>query len=124
MERTQGVHMSHRSRTTTRNFATPAGKRRDLLTAAITPLLEMLEQRSMFSAAPTAAPGGPYNLNEGQSILIDGRSSSHSDGTVATYQWDTNYNAGKGFKQRFTGSTWNFTADTSGTRTIALRVID
>mgnify|MGYP000429133832 CR=1 FL=1 len=39
-------------------------------------------------------------------------------------QWDTNYSAGRGFRSRFTGTTWRFTATDSGTKTIALKVTD
>ena len=109
-----------------RNAHFASNSRRNVLSAAVSPLLEMLEGRSLFTAnaIPTAVAGGPYSVNEGSSVLISGLNSTDSDGTVATYQWDTNYSAGKGFKNRLTGSTWTFTADDSGTRNIALRVID
>ncbi|MGC4030950.1 MAG: PKD domain-containing protein [Tepidisphaeraceae bacterium] len=98
--------------------------RRDVLLSAVAPLFEGLETRSHFSATPTAVAGGPYSVDEGQSVLISGLASTDSDGTIAGYQWDTNYNAQKGFKTRATTGTWTFHADTSGSRTIALRVID
>ncbi|MGC4031518.1 MAG: PKD domain-containing protein [Tepidisphaeraceae bacterium] len=94
------------------------------LQAAIRPVFEGLEVRSHFSATPTANPGGPYTVAEGQSVVISGLTSTDSDGTIAAYQWDTNYSVSKGFKNRLASSTWTFTADNSGTRTIALRVVD
>ncbi|MDB5324710.1 MAG: non-specific endonuclease, partial [Phycisphaerales bacterium] len=109
-----------------RNAHFASNSRRNILGAAITPLLETLEGRSLFTAnaLPTAIAGGPYSVNEGSSVLISGLSSTDSDGTVASYQWDTNYSASKGFKNRLSGGTYTFTADDSGTRQIALRVVD
>jgi hypothetical protein len=97
---------------------------RHILTSAVSPLFEGLEKRSHLSVTPTAVAGGPYTVAEGQSVLISGLASTDSDGTVARYEWDTNYNVSKGFKARATTGTWKFHADTSGTRTIALRVVD
>jgi len=100
--------------------------RRKALGAAIKPLLEMLETRSYFSVAPVADAGGPYSVQQGSSVLISGLNSTDSDGTVASYQWDTDYNSSAGFKARLTNTSgkWTFHANTAGPRQIALRVVD
>ena len=117
--------MSSRSKVEASNVTlTPA--RQDVLDAAINPLLEMLETRSMFTVgvAPVANPGGPYSVAEGHSVMISGLGSTDSDGAVASYQWDTNYSSSRGFRSQVQSPTWNFTADDSGTKTIALKVVD
>ena len=117
--------MSSRSKVEASNVnLTPA--RQDVLDAAINPLLEQLEARSMFTVnvAPVANPGGPYTVAEGQSVMISGLASTDSDGTVASYQWDTNYSSSRGFRNQVQSPTWNFTADDSGTKYIALKVVD
>jgi hypothetical protein len=99
---------------------------REVLGQAIQPLLESLETRQMFApmVAPVANLGGPYSVAEGSSILINGNQSTDADGTITSYQWDTNYSAGRGFRPRFTGTKWTFNASDSGTRNIALQVTD
>lgn len=75
---------------------------------------------------PTADPGGPYNVNEGSSILLDGSLSSDSDGTIAQYEWDLSFD-GITFNSEVTGATTNFDAssiDGSTFRQVALRVTD
>ena len=98
--------------------------RNAVLSSAVSPVFEKLETRQHLSVTPTSVPGGPYTVAEGQSVLISGLGSIDSDGSVATYQWDTNYSAGRGFRNRLTSPTWSFSPDDSGQRQIALRVID
>ncbi|WP_267640419.1 Ig-like domain-containing protein [Haloarchaeobius amylolyticus] len=38
--------------------------------------------------APTAAAGGPYSVDEGSTVTLNGSGSSDSDGTIATYDWE------------------------------------
>jgi hypothetical protein len=84
-----------------------------VLRKAAAAAVENLEQRRMF-ANPVADTGGPYVVNEGSSVLVSGLGST-DDGSIASYQWDTNYSAGRGFRARFTGTKFNFTATDSGT---------
>jgi len=37
---------------------------------------------------PVSDAGGPYNVDEGSSITLDGSGSSDPDGTIAEYSWD------------------------------------
>ncbi len=96
---------------------------RRLLRSAVHTVVESLEQRRLFAVNPVAVPGGPYVVNEGSSVLVSGLGST-DDGSIVSYQWDTNYSAGRGFRARFTGSKFNFVASDSGVKTIALRVTD
>ena len=112
------------SSTQSQTAASAAFLRRLAVSAAVQPLLEGLESRSLFSATPTANPGGAYAVNQGQNVTVSGLGSTDSDGHVVSYAWDTNYDASKGFKTRVTSGTWTFHADTSGPRTVALRVTD
>ena len=95
---------------------------RRILRSAALIVVEGLEQRRLF-ANPVAAPGGPYTVDEGDSVLVSGLAST-DDGSIVSHQWDTNYSAGRGFRPRFTGTKFNFVASDSGTKTIALRVTD
>ena len=79
-----------------------------------------------INAAPTARSGGPYTVTAGQSVQVNGGSSTDLDGSIVTYQWDFNYN-GVSFDVDASGATATFTAPAGAggtTRTIALRVID
>src|SRR5205823_12700230 len=97
------------------------------LASAVRASLQELERRQMLSvgANPTAVTGGPYVVNEGSSVVINGTSSSDSDGTIATYKWDLNYTPALGFRTSVTGGSFTYHAsDGPASRTIALRVID
>src|SRR5688500_2418993 len=79
-----------------------------------------------INAAPTARPGGPYSVTAGQSVQVNGGSSTDADGSIVTYQWDFNYD-GVSFDVDASGATATFTAPAGAggtTRTIALRVVD
>lgn len=39
---------------------------------------------------PTAAAGGPYQIDEGNGVLLDGSGSSDPEGNPLTYRWDLN----------------------------------
>ncbi len=44
---------------------------------------------------PVARPGGPYDVNEGGSVVLNGSASSDADaGQVLTFAWDLNHNSG------------------------------
>ncbi len=76
--------------------------------------------------APTSAPGGPYSVPEGSSVLLDGSASSDSDGSIVSYEWDFDYD-GINFDADATGATTTFSAanlDGPTSRTVALRVTD
>jgi PKD repeat protein len=73
---------------------------------------------------PQAVPGGPYSVDEGRPLTLDGRGSSDPDGTIVRYEWDFNYDG-----QAFTVDSRGQTPQTSytdgpATVTVALRVTD
>lgn len=41
-----------------------------------------------INAPPITAPGGPYHVNEGSSVSLDGSGSSDTDGAITAYAWD------------------------------------
>jgi CSLREA domain-containing protein len=96
-----------------------------------TPLVET--DTSEFSAGivvtnlpPTAHAGGPYTVVRGGSVRLDASASSDPDQPAAslTYEWDFD---GDGQFDDATGIRPQFSAvgvETSGTRTVALRVTD
>ena len=73
--------------------------------------------------APVADAGGPYNCVVGQTITLDGSNSSDSDGTIVSYQWDTDND---GQFDNGTGVTilLDCTPFTLGGHTVGLRVVD
>jgi hypothetical protein len=76
--------------------------------------------------APSADAGGPYSVPEGGSLALDGSASSDADGTVASYEWDFDYD-GVSFDVDAAGVAPTFSAaalDGPSSRTIALRVTD
>ncbi|HPO12378.1 MAG TPA: Ig-like domain-containing protein [Candidatus Hydrogenedentes bacterium] len=78
-------------------------------------------------ALPTAEAGGPYTINEGQPLNLDGTGSSDGGNPPLTYDWDLDNNASYG---DVTGSTpsvpWNTlkTYFDDDTHTIGLQVTD
>ena len=40
------------------------------------------------NVAPNADAGGPYSVDEGSTVALDGTGSSDSDGTISKYEWD------------------------------------
>jgi predicted outer membrane repeat protein len=76
--------------------------------------------------APVAEAGGPYAVGVGRSVTLSGAASSDSDGVVAKYEWDFNYD-GVTFDVDATGISTAFSTVglQAGTlRTVALRVRD
>ena len=75
--------------------------------------------------APTAVAGGPYTIDEGGNLQLDGSVSSDlEDGPALTYQWDLNYD-GNTFDVDAVGVQPNVSfADNFSQRNIALRVTD
>jgi hypothetical protein len=70
---------------------------------------------------PVADAGGPYAAIEGQSITLDGVSSSDPDaGDVLTYAWDLNNNG----SFETAGATVNFVSGQDGSFTVGLQVTD
>jgi uncharacterized repeat protein (TIGR01451 family) len=72
---------------------------------------------------PAADAGGPYDVDEGGSVLLDGSGSSEQPAAL-TYEWDFDYN-GVAFTADAAGVTTLFNAvDGGDLRTLALRVTD
>lgn len=80
-----------------------------------------------WNQPPTASPGGPYQVNEGDSIYLDGTNSSDPDeNDTLTYEWDFDYD-GVNFDTDATSETPLFDAsnlDGPSTVTVALKVTD
>jgi PKD repeat protein/uncharacterized protein YgiM (DUF1202 family) len=73
---------------------------------------------------PQASAGGPYQVDEGGLIRLNGAASRDPDGTIAKYEWDFNYD-GQAFTVDATGSTADTRyPDGPANVTIALRVTD
>lgn len=105
---------------------TETRRTRKALASAVRSCIETLETRQLLTGVdPVAVTGGPYTVNEGSSVAISGSGSSDADGTIVSYKWDLNYNAGLGFRTSITGAGFTYhAADGAATRTIALRVTD
>lgn len=75
---------------------------------------------------PTPNPGGPYTVDEGGSVTLDGtKSTAVSGDSIAKYEWDFNYFPGGTFNVDATGPTVAYSADEEETtRNVALRVTD
>jgi hypothetical protein len=90
------------------------------------PGLQLSNMDLSVQGPPVANLGGPYSAAEGASINLSGSASSEVGGTIAKYEWDTNYN-GTTFVARATGVNASFSAvglDGPSSRAIALRVTD
>ena len=74
---------------------------------------------------PAADAGGPYAAVTGQSLALDGSTSSDPDSDPLTYAWDPDYD-GVNFTAdpALTGPNPSVTYATDGRRTVALRVTD
>ena len=73
---------------------------------------------------PVANAGGPYSVNEGSPLTLNGAGSSDPDGRIVRFDWDFSYD-GSHFNTDATGPMVNaiFPAG-PGTATVALRVTD
>ena len=94
------------------------------LAAAVGYGFERLEQRALFNGSAIANPGGPYTVNEGSSITLDG-SASTDNGPITGYKWDLNY-TNNNFVASVTSpqATLNYTAGAAiPQRVIALEVM-
>jgi hypothetical protein len=75
---------------------------------------------------PTANPGGPYAVDEGGSVTLDGTQSTAVSGdSIVNYEWDFNYLPGGTFNVDATGPTVAYSAnEEETTHNVALRVTD
>jgi len=78
---------------------------------------------------PTADAGGPYGIDEGDSLSLDGSGSTDQDGSIISYSWDLdddgNYDDVSGATPTFSWSTLISNGlDDDGTYTLDLRVED
>jgi len=84
---------------------------------------------NVINNQPNANAGGPYTINEGDSLNLDGSLSNDPDGDTLTYQWELN---GNNLHDDATGVsptlTWtqlqSLGITTPGTHTIGLKVND
>lgn len=73
---------------------------------------------------PQANPGGPYTVDEGSFVSLDGGASKDPDGRIDKYEWDFNYD-GKTFTMDATGQTASTRyPDGPATLIVGLRVTD
>lgn len=83
---------------------------------------QRLNEQSNETPRPNA--GGPYMVNEGSQVVLDGSKSKDPDGKIVKYEWDFNFD-GHGFNADASGKTpAAFYADGPATLTVALRVTD
>ena len=76
------------------------------------------------NVAPVANAGGPYVTDDLTQLMLSGAGSSDADGSIASYEWDFNYN-GSSFHTDASGVNVAFPMiDGPATRTVALRVTD
>ena len=68
---------------------------------------------------PTAQAGGPYSVNEGSSVTLNG-SGTDPRGQGLTYNWDLDYNG----SYETTGQNVSFSGTQNGTYTVGLQVTD
>ncbi|MCA9065083.1 MAG: DNRLRE domain-containing protein, partial [Planctomycetaceae bacterium] len=81
---------------------------------------------SVENAPPTAVPGGPYNVIEGASTVLDGTASFDPGNDIVRYEWDFDFD-GTNFDVDATGATPLLDAaalDGPTSRVISLRVTD
>ncbi|MBW7864418.1 MAG: tandem-95 repeat protein, partial [Candidatus Hydrogenedentes bacterium] len=82
---------------------------------------------TVTNLAPTSVPGGPYTINEGQDVVLNGSGSTDPGGDTLTYSWDLNndstFGDATGATPTITWAAWKaIRAD--GAQTIQLRVTD
>jgi PKD repeat protein len=89
-------------------------------------LIDLRWQRVNEQSNETPRPhaGGPYIVNEGSQVVLDGSKSKDPDGKIVKYEWDFNFD-GRSFNADASGKTpAAFYADGPATLTVALRVTD
>lgn len=89
-------------------------------------LIDLRWQRlnEQSNETPRAHAGGPYIVNEGSQVVLDGSKSKDPDGKIVKYEWDFNFD-GRSFNADASGKTpAAFYADGPATLTVALRVTD
>ncbi len=69
---------------------------------------------------PVANPGGPYVVDEGQPVMLDGTASSDPNGDPLTYSWDLDSNG----TFETAGAQVTHTFPANGSYTVTLRVTD
>jgi hypothetical protein len=70
---------------------------------------------------PTAEAGGPYEVQQGETLTLDGSVSTDADGTIVSYAWDLD---GDGQFNDATGPSAEYLAEATGTFTVGLQVTD
>jgi hypothetical protein len=77
-----------------------------------------------INQAPNANAGGPYTVNENAAVTFDGHASNDPDGSIATYEWDFNYNNGSFDVEALGPTATTQYSDGPVTYVVALRVTD
>lgn len=86
--------------------------------------IEVDWERLATNQAPNANPGGPYTVDEGSRVVLDGSGSKDPDGRIVEYEWDFDYD-GYTFHRDATGVTVGVRYPDGPARiTVALLVTD
>lgn len=83
--------------------------------------LPWTRQSGWANLPPVADAGGPYSVNWGAELVLDGSGSSDPDDNIASYEWDLDND---GEYDDASGVTWTVSFTSLGEQQVGLRVTD